>query len=76
MPVWARLNPRFDGAFLNWYLLNPKPRKKSLNPRFDGAFLNLHGHSYVVEVFCLNPRFDGAFLNSVDLALAGADSAS
>ena len=35
-----RLNPRFDGAFLNSALLRNMTTVMSLNPRFDGAFLN------------------------------------
>ena len=34
------LNPRFDGAFLNYIVLNLGGFKFCLNPRFDGAFLN------------------------------------
>ena len=36
-----RLNPRFDGAFLNFEMRQVCDSDlKSLNPRFDGAFLN------------------------------------
>ena len=38
-----RLNPRFDGAFLNLKRNGLKRTGSSLNPRFDGAFLNLLG---------------------------------
>ena len=34
------LNPRFDGAFLNYLYLIIEKEIISLNPRFDGAFLN------------------------------------
>ena len=37
-----RLNPRFDGAFLNSRKLGLKAEVMRLNPRFDGAFLNLY----------------------------------
>ena len=35
-----RLNPRFDGAFLNYKLTEKYIEHFGLNPRFDGAFLN------------------------------------
>ena len=35
-----RLNPRFDGAFLNYNRAALTDGGKGLNPRFDGAFLN------------------------------------
>ena len=37
-----RLNPRFDGAFLNSKQARLEKRREALrlNPRFDGAFLN------------------------------------
>ena len=35
-----RLNPRFDGAFLNLRPANQLWDAMRLNPRFDGAFLN------------------------------------
>ena len=62
-PYKLRLNPRFDGAFLNSNTWKSATRLECLNPRFDGAFLNC------IEVYnsndgnSLNPRFDGAFLN-------------
>ena len=34
------LNPRFDGAFLNYETRFYGQNCKGLNPRFDGAFLN------------------------------------
>ena len=34
------LNPRFDGAFLNFKIGRLTMLISSLNPRFDGAFLN------------------------------------
>ena len=34
------LNPRFDGAFLNFDFSELSGALKGLNPRFDGAFLN------------------------------------
>ena len=60
-----RLNPRFDGAFLNC-IKNIRPAIfRGLNPRFDGAFLNFYLFALLVRrSMCLNPRFDGAFLNS------------
>ena len=36
-----RLNPRFDGAFLNSKSMDEVRQILGLNPRFDGAFLNL-----------------------------------
>ena len=58
------LNPRFDGAFLNYEWNYGVFNEECLNPRFDGAFLNLKvGHS-LARKSRLNPRFDGAFLNS------------
>ena len=38
----ARLNPRFDGAFLNSTKAMDVEQVYGLNPRFDGAFLNLN----------------------------------
>ena len=35
-----RLNPRFDGAFLNYTGNYSAASNTGLNPRFDGAFLN------------------------------------
>ena len=35
------LNPRFDGAFLNFKKVRNVMLDPRLNPRFDGAFLNL-----------------------------------
>ena len=35
-----RLNPRFDGAFLNFNARVSGNALVCLNPRFDGAFLN------------------------------------
>ena len=58
-----RLNPRFDGAFLN-SKSSPAPIFfRCLNPRFDGAFLNYTGNYSAASNTGLNPRFDGAFLN-------------
>ena len=37
------LNPRFDGAFLNYKMSVLMQWDKRLNPRFDGAFLNYGG---------------------------------
>ena len=34
------LNPRFDGAFLNFMMRLGHAKAIRLNPRFDGAFLN------------------------------------
>ena len=34
------LNPRFDGAFLNYITASMMRKTMCLNPRFDGAFLN------------------------------------
>ena len=57
-----RLNPRFDGAFLN-SKSSPAPIFfRCLNPRFDGAFLNYTGNYSAASNTGLNPRFDGAFL--------------
>ncbi len=40
---WIKgLNPRFDGAFLNFKALVYGGPGMGLNPRFDGAFLNFH----------------------------------
>ena len=39
-PYKLRLNPRFDGAFLNSNTWKSATRLECLNPRFDGAFLN------------------------------------
>ena len=39
--VQFSLNPRFDGAFLNWNMAKAVAGITGLNPRFDGAFLNL-----------------------------------
>ena len=58
------LNPRFDGAFLNFYFSEFSGALKGLNPRFDGAFLNCIFFEQVLILSGLNPRFDGAFLNS------------
>ena len=43
------LNPRFDGAFLNCYMMVVAVNLAGLNPRFDGAFLNSieHANSYM-----------------------------
>ena len=38
-----RLNPRFDGAFLNSEKTVVVKYSNGLNPRFDGAFLNCMG---------------------------------
>ncbi len=58
------LNPRFDGAFLNYSVVAAEVMGISLNPRFDGAFLNLkHRMLLMPRLLRLNPRFDGAFLN-------------
>ena len=40
MHMQVRLNPRFDGAFLNCMVSRKLGLKAGLNPRFDGAFLN------------------------------------
>ena len=40
-PLYIRLNPRFDGAFLNFIKPMATAKAAGLNPRFDGAFLNL-----------------------------------
>ena len=39
-PTPVGLNPRFDGAFLNFNHAYKQAGCQSLNPRFDGAFLN------------------------------------
>ena len=61
--MYHSLNPRFDGAFLNFKDFFEPVKMACLNPRFDGAFLN----SYTIQdddgTVRLNPRFDGAFLN-------------
>ena len=57
------LNPRFDGAFLNWQVILRLMGGKRLNPRFDGAFLNFKTAHVMASGGGLNPRFDGAFLN-------------
>ena len=57
------LNPRFDGAFLNWIRRFKPGSSKRLNPRFDGAFLNWKLQPLLGDAVGLNPRFDGAFLN-------------
>ena len=57
------LNPRFDGAFLNYMNITKAEQVERLNPRFDGAFLNSRKLGLKAEVMRLNPRFDGAFLN-------------
>ena len=57
------LNPRFDGAFLNWIDCSIMGTVVRLNPRFDGAFLNCKWPLSRRRFGSLNPRFDGAFLN-------------
>ena len=59
------LNPRFDGAFLNFVENQFNPQIICLNPRFDGAFLNSKSFAPSITFECLNPRFDGAFLNLI-----------
>ena len=44
------LNPRFDGAFLNWHFARLCEPRFGLNPRFDGAFLNFLNMNEEVEV--------------------------
>ena len=58
----TRLNPRFDGAFLNW----PKSVSDGLgfarlNPRFDGAFLNLIQEAALGCIEVLIPDLMGLF---------------
>ena len=69
-PMPKCLNPRFDGAFLNWLMRWSSFGSKGLNPRFDGAFLNYKVNMVTTEKYSLNPRFDGAFLNSMAAASA------
>ena len=38
--MYHSLNPRFDGAFLNFKDFFEPVKMACLNPRFDGAFLN------------------------------------
>ena len=66
------LNPRFDGAFLNFEHWIERIQKLRLNPRFDGAFLNFKNHLQLQFITRLNPRFDGAFLNSTTLGSSPA----
>ena len=59
--MWHRLNPRFDGAFLNYlHPNNPHPRR-SLNPRFDGAFLNYNTLTDAAKQAVLIPDLMGLF---------------
>ena len=62
---YGRLNPRFDGAFLNSVEDFLFQVVHCLNPRFDGAFLNSKKPATSAPLKCLNPRFDGAFLNYI-----------
>ena len=57
-----RLNPRFDGAFLN-SKSSPAPIFfRCLNPRFDGAFLNCKMSNLdKPELYVLIPDLMGLF---------------
>ena len=60
------LNPRFDGAFLNFddeYLALEDGPPMVLIPDLMGLFWILDARCYELNAVCLNPRFDGAFLN-------------
>ena len=70
MILYASLNPRFDGAFLNSNKANKSPCIRGLNPRFDGAFLNCGNSEQITTEKSLNPRFDGAFLNYKFVSIA------
>ena len=57
----ASLNPRFDGAFLNFYGEIRRHTIECLNPRFDGAFLNLSMGYCIRFIFVLIPDLMGLF---------------
>ena len=56
-----RLNPRFDGAFLNLILVAQLNRAVGLNPRFDGAFLNFEAQLKAEQAEVLIPDLMGLF---------------